>query len=315
MPGCHQAGRYKQRACFILAARLFPDFNHRIQFVAEEVPALSCKASQPKRVLSVEKLFDILFDSAVDSLVLAFLVWLMGSIAVGCVSGVYRDMTPSLPPGFGQSAHGEQTFSPAWNSLSHWFHEHHFAILFCIIFACRSLVRIVHYSPREEHRNAAALASRVYRRVSNQWFGLVVVNAFTAFGLAIGLHFAQQFSLTQLIWQGVMGVIGPMVRGLLNLLPGKGAFEFLEDLAGWYSDNQFKFSFWFLYSAAVCDDLGLPNYKALLRWGWRRVKGGANGMPTRPSTANQSINQPTAGNPKPEIREPKETRNPNPEAQ
>ncbi|HWW01402.1 MAG TPA: hypothetical protein VNZ64_17025 [Candidatus Acidoferrum sp.] len=30
--------------------------------------------------------------------------------------------------------------------------------------------------------------------------------------------------------------------------------------------NQFKFTFWFFYTAAICDDLGLPNFKTLGRY-------------------------------------------------
>jgi hypothetical protein len=40
----------------------------------------------------------------------------------------------------------------------------------------------------------------------------------------------------------------------------------------WYGQNQAKFLFWLLYSAAICDDLGLPNYKTLIRWGGRRLR-------------------------------------------
>ena len=50
-------------------------------------------------------------------------------------------------------------------------------------------------------------------------------------------------------------------------IPGSNS---LANLANWYGDNQFKFMFWLFYSAAICDDLGLPNYKALARFLWQR---------------------------------------------
>jgi hypothetical protein len=40
----------------------------------------------------------------------------------------------------------------------------------------------------------------------------------------------------------------------------------------WYGDNQMKLNFWIIYLAGAFDDLGVPNYKTLARWAWRRYK-------------------------------------------
>jgi hypothetical protein len=46
--------------------------------------------------------------------------------------------------------------------------------------------------------------------------------------------------------------------------------DLVERWSTWYGVNQTKFAFWLLYSAALCDDLGLPNYKTLARRAWNR---------------------------------------------
>jgi hypothetical protein len=210
-----------------------------------------------------------LWDSAVDSAVLAFLVLIMGSITVGIVGDLLRDMAPSLPPGLAHKPALEAAPSPTWDSLRHWFEGHRFAILFALIFTAKMATRLIRHSPNAEHRNAAAWSQRLYRRVADQWFGLVVANAFTAFGLAFAFQWTRGFTLTQILWRVVADLFSPLIHAVTAFLPGAGL---LGNLVDWYNENQFKFTFWLLYSAAICDDLGLPNYKALGRWLWRHVR-------------------------------------------
>jgi hypothetical protein len=84
------------------------------------------------------------------------------------------------------------------------------------------------------------------------------------------LQFVQRFSLTHLLWEAVSNVFY-QVLGAAARLVGVSLPSLLERWFSWYGENQTKFAFWLLYSAAICDDLGLPNYKALARWAWKQV--------------------------------------------
>ncbi len=224
-----------------------------------------CQQSDGPKGLTFSKATEILWDCAWEAVVLAFLVQLMGGIVFGLVSGLWREMTPSLPSGLGRHPIAEaDSASPADFTF---FHQHRFALLFAVLFVGKSWGRLARYSGNEDHRNVAARLKRVSRRVSEQWFSLVVGNAFTAFVAVMVLRFTQEFSLTQLVWQLLGDLVRPVIQTISSFVPGAGL---MESLVGWYNDNQFKFAFWLLYSAAICDDLGLPNYKSLGRFLWRR---------------------------------------------
>jgi hypothetical protein len=122
--------------------------------------------------------------------------------------------------------------------------------------------QLTHDSMHPAYRDAASRIRHSCRNVTRQWVRLVVVNAFVAFGVSLALHVIQQFALTHLLWQLLAGIFRPVIHALMSLLPGAG---FMTNLAAWYGENQLKFAFWLLYSAAICDDLGLPNYKTLGR--------------------------------------------------
>jgi hypothetical protein len=222
-------------------------------------------ANRPARRLDFEAVTDIVLDCALESIIFAFMVQIMGSVVIGSVSWVWHDMTPSLPPVISHKPAAEAATSTSFDFS--FFHAHQFAILFTVIFIGKALAQLARYSRNPDHRNAAALVLRAYRRVSDEWFSLVVVNAFTAFVGVLVLQVTQEFTLTRIIWQVIVAVCHPLIDAIVRYIPGGGI---IGALVGWYNDNQFKFAFWLLYSAAICDDLGLPNYKTLCRFLWRR---------------------------------------------
>lgn len=178
-------------------------------------------------------------------------------------------MTPSLPPGLASAPVAEaQPPSPAWQGLRHLFQHHSYAIIFAIVFLIRCTTRLRHYSGDETEEDAAVQARLLFRRLTRRWIRLVVVNAFVAFGGAIALQFMQQFSLTSFVCQFLGDLFHPVIHTIAQLVPGSGT---IGRLASWYGENQLKFSFWLLYSAAICDDLGVPNYKTLARLLWQRA--------------------------------------------
>jgi hypothetical protein len=229
-------------------------------------------ASQPvKRTrkpakLTVSKVTNILWDSAWEALVLGFLVVIFGSIALGFVSGVWRDVTPSLPPGIGSEPKLEAEGSPLNFSF---FREHRHALIFLVLFCGITAGRLLKYSRSDNHRRAAAWAKRVFQRISDQWFGLIVLNAFVSVIAVTIIKFTQQFTLTAFLWHICGDLVTALIRNVANLF-STDAVQYVENLMGWYKVNQPRFLFWLLYTAAICDDLGLPNYKTLGRFLWHR---------------------------------------------
>ena len=110
---------------------------------------------------------------------------------------------------------------------------------------------------------------RIFRRVSDQWFSLVVINALLALVAVTIIQVTQQFTLTQFLWNILDDLMRAGLQTIATIFPA-GAVSFVEGFVAWYKANHYKFIFWLLYTAAICDDLGLPNYKALGRFLWTR---------------------------------------------
>jgi hypothetical protein len=95
------------------------------------------------------------------------------------------------------------------------------------------------------------------------------MNAFLTVIAVMIIKFTQQFTLTAFLWHILGDLVTALIRTIANLF-STDAVKYVENLAAWYKINQPRFLFWLLYTAAICDDLGLPNYKTLGRFLWRR---------------------------------------------
>jgi hypothetical protein len=215
------------------------------------------------------KVGDVLRVSAKEALFMAFLVSILGSIAIGILSGICGRMTPSLPPGL--EGHPALTGAPAhwWHASQNAIHRHAFAILFLALFVVKSALRLAHYSRDPRQRRAAARMLWATRRIFRDWFSLLIKNAFAAFVGVLVLQFVQNFSFTHWLWEAVRNLFQPVLEAAVRLVGG-GLPGLVERWFSWFGANQTKFAFWLLYSAALCDDLGLPNYKTLARRSWKR---------------------------------------------
>jgi hypothetical protein len=149
------------------------------------------------------------------------------------------------------------------------FREHRYALIFLVLFCGITAGRLLKYSPNEDQRRAAAWSKRAFRRMSDQWFGLIVVNAFVTVIAVMIIKFTQQFTLTAFLWHIVGDLVTALIRNVANLFSTE-AVQYVENFVAWCKANQPRFLFWLLYTAAICDDLGLPNYKTLGRFVWRR---------------------------------------------
>ena len=87
----------------------------------------SSKRSDAPTLLTFGKATDILWECAWQALMVAFFVQLFGTVAFGVVSGLWSEMAPSLPPGF-----GVERSESSWDFS--FFHQHRFALLFALFF-------------------------------------------------------------------------------------------------------------------------------------------------------------------------------------
>ncbi len=213
---------------------------------------------------------EILWASGKEALYLAFLLSILGSVAIGILSGICGQMTPSLPPGL--DGHPALISVPAhwWQASSKAIHRHSFAVLFLALFVAKSALRLAHFSRNPRQRQVAALALRATHRFSRHWFSLLIKNAFVAFVAVLVLEVVQNFSLTHLLWVAISDFAHQALEAVGRLM-GFSQPSPLERWFSWYGANQTKFAFWLFYSAALCDDLGLPNYKTLARRAWKGI--------------------------------------------
>lgn len=243
---------------------------------------------QAVRSLTFPMAIEILWTCAWEALVAAFVIQLLCGIGISLVGGLWRDMTPALPPMLAAHMKPEAEPSPVWDFLKTSLQRHQFALLFAAFFIGKGTLALARHSTSPQHRPAAAWLAQASRRVSDQWFGVVFLNAFGAFLGALLIGWAPQFSYTGWLSQFLPELCRPVITRVAGAFSGADGSSALQSLWGWYSQNQFKFTFWVLYLAAICDDLGLPNLKTLARLGWRRLHRSRPDGPGSPAVACRS---------------------------
>ena len=195
-----------------------------------------------------------------------------GSIAFGMASGIWEEMAPTPLPGFGGKPKAEAESPAAWSAWTASLSEHRFPIVFGVIFVPTLWVRLARFRGKREEPNGPSRLQRIGTRLSKQWFGLIVGNAFGALISAIGLVWVQQFTFASVFLHWLLESVLAHFQGVARHLLGARTGDAIQAWFDWCGDNQLKFTFWFLYLAAICDDLGIPNLKTLGRWLGRRVR-------------------------------------------
>ena len=220
--------------------------------------------------VTTSRVAEIVVDSAIESAVNAFLVLLMGGIALDIVGEVAKEMTPSLPPGF--HLKGSALSFGSWTSS---IAQHGFLLCSVVFFlptTCLRLARLFRPADETSIKPAATRIQKIGQRLSEGWFGLLVGNAFGAMIAAIVIGWTEQFALTQIVYHTLLDWAVPGIRAVTGWVLGDSTTTAIGSWLSWYGENQLKFTFWFLYVASVCDDLGIPNFKSLARWLYRRLR-------------------------------------------
>ncbi len=262
-----------------------------IHMAKRELNALAQRSGRPE-LLSRERVLAAMWESVVDAFVKSILVLLFGSIAIGLVSGIWRQMTPSTPPGFSNKPELESTPSTSGHSWEAALDRHRFLIVFGVIFAATLWIRLMSlHHPGEEARRGSRL-QRIGRRLAGQWFGLIIVNAFGALITAMVLAWFQRFTVTKMLFGWLLDSVVAGIQNALNALPGASGADAFKAWCNWYYENQLRFNFWVFYLAAICDDLGVPNSKTLGRWIGRKLRKWKNAQDTEPPTSGADTRNP-----------------------
>jgi hypothetical protein len=227
---------------------------------------------KPPAKLTTATVADVLLDSAIEAFGQAFLVLFMGRMALSLVGGVFHDMIPSVPPGLAGTLGVDAESSP---NSHHWWSpvtKHQFAIVFASLFVLLAMRGLLHRSGAGAHPKMFSRLHRIGQHLSEDWFSLIVVNAFIAMSSAMLLTWAQAFSLNRMLWHWFVESVLPGLHNFGVQVLGADRVDALGKWSSWYGENQLKFNFWFIYLASVCDDLGVPNLKTLGRFVWRRLR-------------------------------------------
>jgi hypothetical protein len=210
----------------------------------------------------------VVWDTAAKSFVRTMLVLIFGSIVIGIAGDIWRQMTPSVPPAFEKAEAEVAKPRSAPHSWSPFVSRHKFVIVFGVVFAASLAVRLA--GPIGISTGPGL--KRIHDQITENWFDLIIGNAFGALISAMVLSWTQEWSLSRLMVGKVLEAMASFSQDTTSWLLGANAGDSLRGWMGWYGENRLKFAFWCFYVAAICDDLGIPNFKSLGRYVLQRYR-------------------------------------------
>ena len=225
------------------------------------------KSSAGLRIVAARSAADVIAASASEAFGSAMVIWLLGGAAIGIAASFAGQMIPSLPPCFAGQEPLEGHHSGHYHAWWHAARGSAFAVFFVIFF-----VHSLWVGFRDGGGMAGRRMLRILANLRQKWFGLIVGNAIGAWVAVLVLGIVQNFSPWQMLWQAVRGMVLPLAGEISRFLFGESDSASLGIWLSWYNANQMKLAFWVIYLGGAFDDLGVPNFKTLARWGWRRMQ-------------------------------------------
>jgi hypothetical protein len=201
--------------------------------------------------------------SAGEALVGAFSLSILGTIAISIASGFAAGMIPSPPPGFAAESHGDH--ASGHESWKHEMGERAFTFVFAIFF-----VHSLWSGLRRDRAGLEGRLARILSKLRDNWFELIIGNAISAWATVLLLNIGQGFSPVRMLLQPVWELIRSIAVEAARFVLGASNTASVNDWFSWYNANSAKLSFWIIYMGGALDDLGVPNYKTLARWSWRK---------------------------------------------
>lgn len=223
------------------------------------MPVLDTKSAEHPQDIPLRNPLETILSSATEAFASAFVLWMLGGLAINFAGSFARQMVPSLPPGFDPP--------PAAHDHAWWHTARSGAFGFCFaIFFIHSLW----VGFRGPAGRAGKRVERILSHLRENWFSLIVGNAIGAWVTVTVLGHLPSFSPFLMLWHWFLGWVLPGLRAIAIFLLGASNTASVSDWFSWYNTNQPKLYFWLLYLAGAFDDLGIPNFKTLARWAWRR---------------------------------------------
>lgn len=203
---------------------------------------------------------DVIVASAKEAFGSALVLWLLGGVALGIAGAFAGNMIPSPPPGF----EGQYSWKSHHHGGWHMFHQRAFVIFFAIFF--------IHSLWVGFHARPGGRIPRILSNLRKNWFGLIIGNAIGAWVAVLILGLLPNISLWRMLWHWVWGMILPILGGIAHFVFGDAAADGVGNWLSWFDANRLKLTFWIIFLGGAFDDLGVPNYKTLARWLWRRMQ-------------------------------------------
>lgn len=216
--------------------------------------------------MTAEKWKGILWDSAVEAFVGTILLLFLGELALSIVGGIWKGMVPVFPPIVHNSNSIELNDSSAENSFFLFARENRFVLVFSFLYLFVASIKIGLHSDLDSRRRMAEWVQQIYKRFQSKWFGCLVGNAFGALFIAMALTHIPDFSFNRWIFYWILEWLHPVIYRVLSVFMDASKIATIHDLLSWYDANYMRFTFWFFYSSAILDDLGIPNFKSLAHW-------------------------------------------------
>ena len=220
--------------------------------------------------IRAKPLSEVVWEMAFESCAQAFLILLFGHIALSIVGGILEDMIPTPPPGWSGPTHAGSQFSANGASDDWMLNWPYVLTLGAVILAIRWWKR--GRAPQAAAEQMPTRGQKVLKRLTEDWFVLIVSNAFGAMISAWLVVWVQEFAGWRFVWGWLIDAVLSHLKPAVEAVLGTPALRQIGQLGEWYGENQVRFTFWALYVAAICDDLGLPNLKTLGRWLGRRFR-------------------------------------------
>src|SRR5262249_5744495 len=139
-----------------------------------EKPVLNTpvEGSRLPTVSSVDKVVEVIWESAVDAFVRSILVILFGSIAIGIAGAIWEEMAPSRLPRFQARTEAEANPSHGGHGWGAVLDEHRFLIVFGVIFLPTLWGRLAGRMSGASVKPGSRLR-RMTRRLSENWLSMV----------------------------------------------------------------------------------------------------------------------------------------------
>ena len=226
---------------------------------------------QPGRVLQV------LGETALQALLGGVGVMIAIGLTRWLLLGLLGDMLPAVPVDLAQE---EGARLGSWlQAIVAGYDESPYRYAYLVSFVGLAFYNLTTAGRELSEGSFAARLEERWRWAAQNWFSLLIGNAWGAFIGAIVILFLAQFSLIRILIEAVLTALQPLLYSVAELVASGDQVATAELAVAWYGEHELRLLFWSLYLSNVLDDLGAPNLKSL--WHRARARFGRGGRASK----------------------------------